>query len=150
MNGTNHWQLNEKQRNQLGWMDAIRSETKTVVFPAEAEVARKVRPALQLFAESFSVPDHIVDYSIHDAAVLSIPSRQRLISAELSRAFRIRPEQHFNAGVAKALATRAAHQLGVAEDAALLLGPGAMVFLQNHLNVAEEIARERDPPRHTG
>ena len=136
MNEMNHWGLNAKERDQLGWTDAIWDDIKTVVS-AEAEAARKVRPALPPFGEPFSDPDNIFDYSIDDAAVISIPSRQRLVSAELSRPLQIRPDQHGNAGVAKALATRAAHQLGVAEDAALLLGAGARDFLRD-LNVAEE------------
>jgi hypothetical protein len=55
MNGTDHWGLNEEQRNQLGWTDAIWDDIKTVVS-AEAEAARKVRPALPPFGEPFSDP----------------------------------------------------------------------------------------------
>lgn len=57
--------------------------------------------------------------------MLTIPSRQRLVSVKLSRAFQIRPEQHGNLGVAKALVARAAHQPGVAEDYVLLHGKNA-------------------------
>jgi len=108
------------------WFDLIAS------LQEEARRMRRVRPLLpSLDAEGLD-PDAIADLTVDvpqnqdnvkaKATPISIPARQRLVSAEIGCEFQLTNEQVANFQIVKQLVTKAAQQVALAEDALLLIG----------------------------
>jgi uncharacterized linocin/CFP29 family protein len=113
-------------RNTFGWNDEIRKRINTVIHD-EAVRARIVRRVLPLFGNWTGFVDRVPGHQLNTPAAgpLSLRGNQSLVPVEVSVDFRLAPEEFSDEQAAIALATRAAHDLALAEDRIVLLGADA-------------------------
>ncbi len=134
--------LDPRLLGQLGWSGFWNVLKRRM--GEELVQTRTVRPLLRLFGNENLDPDAIPDFrhrsnerktestppggtarnnwDSDEANILSAPAQPTMVSAEISQRFRLTPDQVGDPSVALNLISRAAHRVGLAEDALLLYG----------------------------
>ncbi|HSH81376.1 MAG TPA: family 1 encapsulin nanocompartment shell protein [Herpetosiphonaceae bacterium] len=135
-------------RNSLNWGTDSRQRINSMVHDEAARI-RVARRVLPLFGNSNGYVDSIIGHAVNviaaaapNPATLAIAAGQNLVPVDIWVEFLLRPEQFNDELVVAALATRAAYQLALAEDAAVLLGPNANLgrFDASDRNLAQQPA----------
>src|SRR5262245_60133223 len=114
-------------RNNFGWNDEIRKRINTVIHD-EAARTRIARRVLPLFGNWTGFVDRVPGHQLNPPAAgqpLALRGNQSLTPVEISAEFTLSPEEFGDQQAAIALATRAAHDLALAEDRIVLLGVDA-------------------------
>jgi uncharacterized linocin/CFP29 family protein len=120
-------------RNNFGWNDEIRRRINTIIHD-EAARARIARRVLPLFGHATGFVDRVPGHQLNalGAGPLSLQGNQSLVPVEISVDFRLAPEEFNDEQATIALATRAAHQLALAEDQIVLFGAHAALARNVH------------------
>jgi len=121
--------------NHFDWSPDRWQRINTLVHDEAARI-RVARRVLPLFGSSNGFVDNVVGHQVNPGPPLSIRPGQGLVPVEVAVDFQLSPEQFGDEQAAMALATRAAYQVALAEDAVILNGARASGLL-DRLHVTE-------------